>query len=99
MKGTIWHCNRDVGIEKLKYIRDKYEWAGIPALGGSFARQGAWLEFANGDVWRCVSANESSRGIRSNIAWVDAGVDEDFLRTIILRTLTLSGERRYEFFY
>lgn len=99
MKGVIWSCNRDIGVEKLKYIRDRYEWAGVPALGGHFSRQGAWLEFANGDVWRCASASEASRGVRSNIAWIDAGVDKEFLHTVILRTLICPGGSYYEFFH
>lgn len=101
IKGVIWSCDRaGDGLERLKYIIDRYEWSGVPALGISFNRNGAWAEFANGDHWRVTGASESSRGIRCNYAWIDSRASEEFVHTVIMRTLICPfGPRHYEFFY
>lgn len=100
MKGVIWSCDRNGdGIDKLKYIIDRYEWSGIPALGITLSRNNAWAEFANGDVWRVAGASDNSRGIRSNIAWIDSRISQEMLETVVLRTLvSFNGPRYYEFY-
>lgn len=101
IKGAIWTCDRTGdGIKRLKYIRDRYMLAGINPTREKYSRQSSWVEFDNGDVWRVVSAVESSRGIRSNYAWIDARASDEFVQTIILRTLCCPfGPRHYEFFF
>lgn len=100
IKGVIWTCDRaGDGIERLKYIRDRYMFAGISPRRETYSRQSSWVEFDNGDFWRVMSATESSRGVRSNYAWIDARISDEFVRTVILRTLTYPFEpRQYEFF-
>ena len=101
MKGVIWSCDsKGDGLEQLKFIQDRYEMAGVPTLGAHYKTHGAWVEFANGDSWRVASACESSRGIRANIALIDARVSEEFVHTVILRTLICPfGPRYYEYYY
>lgn len=100
MKGVIWSCDRGGdGIDKLKYIVDRYEWSGVPLLGACYTRNSAQAEFANGDFWRVCGMSESARGIKANIAWIDSRVDEDFLRDVIMYTLvSYNGPRYYEFY-
>lgn len=99
MKGVIWTCDRaGDGIERLKYIRDRYIWSGINPTREVYSRQCSWVEFENGDIWRIASASDSSRGIRSHYAWIDSRASEEFVQTVIIRTLTCPGPRHYEFF-
>lgn len=101
IKGTIWSYDRaGDGIERLKYIRDRYIWSGINPVQEVYSRNNSWVAFENGDRWRVASASESSRGIRSNYAWIDSRCSEEFVKTVIMRTLCCSfGPRHYEFFY
>lgn len=100
IKGVIWTCDRaGDGIERLKYIQDRYMFAGINPRREIYSRQSSWVEFDNGDVWRVMSATESGRGVRSNYAWIDARISDELVRTVILRTLICPlGPRQYEFF-
>lgn len=100
MKGVIWSCDRGGdGIEQLKYIRDRYMWSGINPIREVYSRDNSWIELENGDTWRVASACESSRGIRANIAWIDARCSEEFVDCVIRRTLCCcNGPRYYEFF-
>ena len=101
MRGVIWSYDRGGdGIEQLKYIRDRYMWSGINPTREVYSRDNSWIELENGDIWRVASACESGRGIRANIALIDARCSEEFVDCVIKRTLTCcyNGPRYYEFF-
>lgn len=100
MKGVIWSCDRaGDGIEKLKYIRDRYIWSGVAPTREVYSRPNSWVEFDNGDKWSVASASESCRGMKANIAWVDSRIDEEFFRVVVLPTLCMwNGPRYYEFY-
>jgi hypothetical protein len=100
MRGVIWTCDRgNDGIEQLKYIRDRYLWAGVSVVREVYTRDKALVEFSNGDYWRVVGNCESNRAIRSNIALIDARISNEFVRTVILPTLvSFNGPQYYEFF-
>ena len=52
MKGVIWTCDRaGDGIERLKYIRDRYIWSGINPTREVYSRPCSWVEFENCDIW------------------------------------------------
>ena len=101
MRGVIWSYDRmNDGIEKLQYIRDRYIWSGINVVREVYSKSSSWVEFDNGDKWSVASASESSRGIKTNIAWVDSRIDEEFFREVVLPTLySFNGPRYYEFFH
>ena len=101
MKGVIWTCDRaGDGIERLKYIRDRYIWSGINPTREVYSRQCSWVEFENGDTWRIASASDFNRGIRSHYTWIDSRANEEFVRCVIMKTLCCpSSSRHYEFFY
>lgn len=100
MKGIIWSYDRaGDGIEKLKYVRDRYMWSGVAPTREMYSRSNSWVEFENGDKWSVASTSEYHIGVRANIAWVDSRISEDFFRTVILPTLiSFNGPRYYEFF-
>ena len=100
MRGVVWSCDRNGdGINRLKYIRDRYIWSGVNPTREVYSRPNSWIEFENGDKWSVASASESARGLRANIALVDARITEEFFRTVVLPTLcTWNGPRYYEFF-
>ena len=101
MKGVIWSCDRaGDGIEKLKYIRDRYILSGVNPTREVYSKSSSWIDFDNGDNWRVASAHENSRAIRTNIAWIDARVSNEFFHTVILPALSCYiGPHYYEFFY
>ena len=101
MRGVIWSCDRmNDGIAKLQYIRDRYIWSGVNVVREVYNKLNSWVEFDNGDKWSVASASESSRGMKANIAWIDARVDDEVFRRIILPTLiSYNGPHYYEFFY
>lgn len=100
IKGAIWSCDRGGdGIEKLKYIRDRYIWSGINPVQEVYSRSNSWIAFENGDHWKVVGTSESSRGVRCNYAWIDSRASEEFVRCVIMRTLCCPfGPQHYEFF-
>ena len=100
MKGVIWSCDKAIdGNQKLEYIIDRYEWAGIPVTQHVIKKDGSLAKFANGDSWRVVGMSENVRGIKSNIAWIDSRVDEGFFHTRIRYTLiSYDGPCYYEFY-
>ena len=100
IKGVVWSYDRaGDGIEKLKYIRDRYILSGINPTREVYSRQCSWVEFDNSDKWSVASASESSRGMKANIAWIDSRIDEEFFHVVILPTLCIwNGPRYYEFY-
>lgn len=101
IQGVIWSYDVEGdGIQRLKYIRDRYMWSGINPIKEVYSCHRSYVQFENGDRWRLASTSEYWRGIRANIAWVDTRINEDFFRTVILPTLvSFCGPRYYEFFY
>lgn len=100
MRGVIWSCDqKNDGVEKLQYIRDRYIWSGVNVVREVYSGSHSWIEFDNGDKWSVASAAESSRGMRANIAWVDSRIDEEFFCVVVLPTLCIwNGPRYYEFY-
>ena len=84
MKGIIWY-NDDYskGLEQLKTIIDNYERMKIPVTKNHFSKYGAYAVFENGDIWKVAGANDSSRGNRCNISYIERNIDYDVYRTII----------------
>lgn len=100
IRGHIWSCDRGGdGIERLKYVRDRYYFAGINTVREVYSKNSSYIELENGDKWSVASATENSRGVRSNVAWIDSRINEEFLRCVVMRTLCSPfGPRYYEFF-
>lgn len=88
MKGIIFcGSSRERGNEKLEEIINKYKLAGIETIKSVYSKLGSCAEFENGDVWRVVSANDSARGYKCNVAYVERCIDYDIYRTVIMNCL------------
>lgn len=100
IKGCIWSCDiENDGIEKLKYVRDRYYFSGINVTREVYRKNNSWIELENGDQWRVASACESSRGIRSNVAWIDSKCSKEFFNCVIRHTLISYNSPCYYEFY
>ena len=91
MKGIVWGLTFDSAVSKLeeieayykryytarptRRIRSKYEYI---------------IEYDNGDIWRAVSARESSRGMKCNVSYIDARISEEFINCVI-KPCTIAG--------
>ena len=69
--------------EQLKSIVDKYNQAQIPVIKCHYKKIGSYAEFANGDIWQVVKANNNARGYKWNIAYIERSVDYNIYRRII----------------
>ena len=50
IRGHIWSCDRaGDGIERLKYIRDRYYFAGVNSVREVYGKNDSWIDFENGD--------------------------------------------------
>lgn len=84
MKGIIYYeSNFEKANEELKKIVDKYNRMQISVIRCYYKRIGSYAEFENGDTWQVVKANDSARGNRCNIAYIERSIDYDTYRYII----------------
>lgn len=90
MKGVIWCTNLSDGNKMLEKIIDNYEFYGIDMEINGYKHSklnGSSVTFNNGDNWRVCKANEYSRGVRCNIAYIQKNIPYNIYRTIILPTI------------
>ena len=67
MIGIVWGSTQGRAIKKLEEIRKNYlsYHINITRVGRDF------FESENGDIWRAVVADNSARGYRCNISYID----------------------------
>lgn len=67
MIGIVWGNTQGKAIKKLEEIRKDYLLVhlNIVRVGRDF------FETENGDIWRAVTVNDSARGYRCNISYID----------------------------
>lgn len=84
MRGIIYYYSDfEVGINKLKEIVERYNMMNIGTVKCHYKRWNSWAEFDNGDTWEVKYANDSARGYRWNIAYVERCVPYDVFRCVI----------------
>lgn len=84
MKGIIYYeSSFEKANEELKKIVDRYNQMQIPVVKCHYKRIGSYAEFENGDIWKVVKANDSARGFRCNIAYIERCINYDIYRCII----------------
>lgn len=84
MKGIIYYeSSFEIANEELKKIIDKYNQSHIPVTKCHYKKIGSYAEFENGDIWKVVKANDSARGCRCNIAYIERCINYDIYRCII----------------
>ena len=81
MKGIIYYeSSFENANEELKRIVDNYNKSGIPVTKCHYKKIGSYAEFENGDTWKVLRANESARGARCNIAYIERSINYDAYR-------------------
>lgn len=84
MKGIIYYeSSFEKANEELKKMVDRYNQMRIPANKCHYKRIGSYAEFENGDTWKVVKADDSARGYRCNVAYIERSIDYDTYRCII----------------
>lgn len=79
MIGIVWGSTQGKAIKKLEGIRKDYlfEHLNIVRVGRDF------FEAENGDIWRAIVANESARGYRCNISYIDELIPNEVRNDLI----------------
>lgn len=76
MKGIIYYeSSFEKANEELKKMIDRYNQMHIPVTKCHYKKIGSWAEFENGDTWQVVKANDSARGYRCNVAYIERSVN------------------------
>ena len=84
IKGIIYYeSSFEKANEELKKMVNRYNQKRIPVTKCHYKKIGSYAEFENGDTWQVVRANESARGYRCNIAYIERSIDYDTYRCII----------------
>lgn len=84
IKGIIYYESDFIKAnEELKKIVDQYNFMNIPVEQCHYKKIGSYARFENGDTWQVVRANESARGYRCNIAYIERSIDYNTYRCII----------------
>lgn len=84
MKGIIYYeSSFEKANEELKKMVDRYNQMHIPVTKCYYKKIGSWAKFENGDTWQVVKANDSARGYRCNIAYIERSINYNTYRCII----------------
>lgn len=84
MKGIIYYeSSFETANEELKKIIDRYNQMHIPVIKCHYKKIGSYAEFENGDIWKVVKANDSAKGFRCNVAYIERCINYDTYRCII----------------
>ena len=62
MKGIVWSCIIDDGIEQLLRIEKDYNQIGIKTQKKVISKLQSYIIFDNNDIWRVVRASDCGRG-------------------------------------
>lgn len=88
IKGIIYYeSSFEKANEELKKMIDRYNQKRIPVTKCHYKKIGSYAEFENGDTWKVVRANESARGYRCNIAYIERSIGYDTYRCVIAPTM------------
>ena len=86
MKGIIWYRNRDRAEEELEILKRDYSYYHISPIKVSKD----YIVFDNGDEWRMVLASDKMHGLRCNISYIEYGISEQLVYTVIAPSTTAS---------
>lgn len=89
MKGIIFYnSNRENAIKEMEKIIKKYEQIKIKSVRYIYNSYQCLTEFENGDIWKIVKANDSARGDRCNVAYIERSIYYDTYHCIIAPMMT-----------
>lgn len=77
--GIVWALNFETGEWKMRQVIEDYARCQIFPLEKRHNR----IKFSNGDIWRIASSVDNVRGIRANICYIDARIEETIVRQVI----------------
>ena len=88
IRGIIYTPDREIGRSKLLDIEKEKNSLGIATTLKRFSNYvGDEIKFADGEIWKVVKPDDTSRGCRWNKAWVDkSNVTEEQLQYYIIPT-------------
>lgn len=97
-KGIIWYASghRDRAREQLNDIIQKYKM--IRICVSQIKNNNSICIFDNGDEWRIASADDSGRGLRGTVHYIDRGISMYNLDNIIMPTMTGMIFSSYKFY-
>lgn len=97
MTGIIWYFNKELGIKRFKQLVKEYQRAKINCIQKRISNIYCDAQFENGDSWRLIRADNSSRGYRSNIVLIEHGIPSDIVHEVIMPTLVWPPYRAYNY--
>lgn len=97
-KGIIWYASghRDRAREQLNDIVQRYKMIRIGI--SQIKNNNSTCIFDNGDEWRIASADDSGRGLRGTVHYIDRGISMYNLDNIIMPTMTAMVFSSYKFY-
>ena len=87
MKGLVFGKTFERASNKLDEIIESYKiyrYEIVQERKGNHYHQ---VIFDNGDQWKAVNASENSRGNKANVAYIDREIDDEIVRSMILRCI------------
>ena len=91
MKGLVWGSTYEIGKRMLQSIKEEYLFSGykiVEEIDSKNSRINIII-FDNGDIWKVVPPNDSARGNKANLSYVDSNItDMDILS--IIRACTVA---------
>lgn len=84
IKGVVYYnSNLDNAIDQLNQIEERYNYMKIATIHKHYCYYSTQIQFENGDVWRIMKADDSARGCRWNIAYIERSISYDIYQCII----------------
>lgn len=99
MKGIVWGLKLQTAIKKLEQI--EYDYNYYSKIKTKIKRKTKWsyeIIFDNGDCWIALKAQESSRGKRCNISYIDTAIKDDIISNIIKPVTTASPYHAIQYY-
>lgn len=84
MQGIVWGKTFLEASNQLNNILNNYIDLKINPIKIIKNRNEYLIIFENLDSWRALVANESSRGYRTNISYIQTGISKDIVEQIII---------------
>jgi hypothetical protein len=93
IRGGVWCSNTIDGNAQLEKIIYHYNRIGISSYEGRVqgyikSKNGDSITFENGDHWKVIKADESGRGYRLNVSYIQREIPQEIINTVIIPATT-----------
>ena len=99
MKGIIWSCVINDGIEQLLKIEKEYNHMGIETQKKVIGTTQSYIIFDNNDIWRVVRTSDCCRGYATNISYIDRRIPQNIINTIIKPATKAWPYQAFKFYF